>query len=341
MMKVADYLARSCSGLKVTVMMSNLCQTEVPPSVHNTIRCDDVVDYYDKLFNMEGVDAFVLGAAVANLMPSDPWKGKFPSHEYSVGEEFDVKFQIAPRIIDRLKASHPRCCLIGYKLFDGGEEQLIKAARKTLRKSRANAIFANTPYTSSSYKIMLTQDGAEIEMTFDQHKEWILRLINNLHYRTEVIDWPSENRWPRLATHLDKLIKHSPRKEVDGQVFGTFALRDGDGFWTTVRGHRREEPVRVVHVDHTDRKVIAAGKATMNAPLLDKIFRLRPKTQVILHGHEVFPDAPIHPYKIPGTVDEVSLAGEFIDERCINIAHHGYVVTFESVGEALEWMDHT
>src|SRR5258706_15656847 len=35
-------------------------------------------------------DAVVLGAAVSNLIPMNPWKGKFPSHNYKVGDKIPI-----------------------------------------------------------------------------------------------------------------------------------------------------------------------------------------------------------------------------------------------------------
>ena len=77
------------------------------------------------------MDPDLLAAAVSNLMPSEPWEGKFPSHLYDVGEEFTVKFKIAPRIIDQIKQKYPHSTLIGYKLFDGPDETLIQTYHKS------------------------------------------------------------------------------------------------------------------------------------------------------------------------------------------------------------------
>jgi len=61
------------------------------------VNVSDVFDYY-KWFeaNATEFDAFVMAAAVANLVPSEPYEGKFPSHNYEVGERFEITFEIAP-----------------------------------------------------------------------------------------------------------------------------------------------------------------------------------------------------------------------------------------------------
>ena len=61
--------------------------TSMPKDLEPTDVIDvlDVVDYYNKILDrVNSYDAFVLAAAVANLMPSNPYEGKFPSHKYKV-----------------------------------------------------------------------------------------------------------------------------------------------------------------------------------------------------------------------------------------------------------------
>lgn len=70
-----------------------------------------------------------------------------------MGEKFNIEFEIAPRAIDVVKQINPRCCLIGYKLFDAKtDEELIEIARHTLKDSKANIIFANTPKEAKTRK---------------------------------------------------------------------------------------------------------------------------------------------------------------------------------------------
>ena len=77
---------------------------------------NDVYDYYNKVLDFQA-DAYILAAAVANLGPTEPIVGKFPSHLYKVGDKFPIEFTIMPRVIDAVKTKYPRATLIGYKLF--------------------------------------------------------------------------------------------------------------------------------------------------------------------------------------------------------------------------------
>ena len=121
------------------------------------VTVTDVVEYCDWIREHAlEFDAFIMAAAVANLMPSSPYEDKFPSHLYKVGDKFPIEFEIAPRAIDIVKEVNPRCCLIGYKLFDAKtDEELIEIARHTLHDSKANIIFANTPEEAKTRKIAL------------------------------------------------------------------------------------------------------------------------------------------------------------------------------------------
>ena len=138
----------------------------------NVVNINDVYDYYNYIASHQ-FDCYILAAAVANLIPSNPWEGKFPSHNFKEGDVFEIKFTIAPRAIDIVKQKWPKSTLIGYKLFDGTEEELIKAGFETLNHSRANCVFANHPATAKNEKIVLLPDGSAHKMDWDQHINFI------------------------------------------------------------------------------------------------------------------------------------------------------------------------
>ncbi|MDE7242460.1 MAG: hypothetical protein K2O18_00550, partial [Oscillospiraceae bacterium] len=102
--KTADFLARQ--GFRLTIIVWK--GTEIPANFNGSnveiVRVEDVFDYY-RWFenNASEYDACIMAAAVANLTPSHPYEGKFPSHNYKVGEKFNIEFEIAPRAIDVVK----------------------------------------------------------------------------------------------------------------------------------------------------------------------------------------------------------------------------------------------
>ena len=290
-------------GIYVTLVAWK--HTEIPYEIErrcaSVIRVADVFEYYDWMVsNAKSANAFVMSAAVAHLTPVKPWEGKFPSHLYKPGDEFDIRFMIAPRAIDAIKAINPRACLIGYKLFDAqSDEELVGIARHTLEDSKANVIFANTPAEAKTRKIALTQDGSVIPCTFDEHMDLVVRAIRQSYYATAVEPLTDEE-----AADPDVREALATVKSYEGsfEKYGTVAVAVANHprmFATTSRGHKGE-PVIVRYVDHGFRKVVSTGKATLNAPAMAKALEMSmagdPSMSVVVHRHvvaEPMSEAPV------------------------------------------------
>jgi hypothetical protein len=302
------------------------------------LPCHDVEDIFDYRGKILGhnADVYILTAAVANLIPTNPWKGKFPSHDYCVGDEFDIKFTIAPRIIDEVKKIHPRSTLIGYKLFDGKYEELIAAGRETLFNSKANVVFANTPDNAKTLKYMLTQDGAVIPCSFDRHVELIDELANAEFFKTKIVNVTQ----PPMPDYVEDILQTYPRTKIEGRTYGCFAVKNPGGwtFWTTTRGKRERGLAYVSYVDYVDLIVETNRKATFNVPLLAQLFYTNPKINIIIHNHRKIPSAHSFDYEFPGTRNEVDLHFPY-GENVFNINHHGYVAGFRTFEEYKEWIN--
>lgn len=295
------------------------------------VTVDDVFDYY-KWFeeNAANYDAFIMAAAVANLTPSSPYEGKFPSHLYRVGESFNIQFEIAPRAIDIVKKINPRACLIGYKLFDAQtDEELIGIARHTLADAKANIIFANTPETAKSRKIAVMADNSAFPVDFDGHLELMRQAIEADYFKTEIITIQNNTDQLRFAEQVVRMYDRT----FNG--FGTVAVPVAcGGFMTTSRGHKGE-PVYVSCVDMDKRLVYATGKATLNAPALSALIEANPGC-IVVHRHSDDPlfshrpfDSEMPDYTFPGTKDEI-IALEHNGIVCntekpwrIKLTHHG------------------
>lgn len=333
-LRTADYL--QSRGHEVTVVHWKYLPLDSHRPIVGTvsmtyIEVEDVKDYYYKVLDVPGVDAYVLAAAVANLMPSNPYEGKFPSHQYKVGEKFDLQFEIAPRVIDEIKVRHPRSTLIGYKLFDGPIEGLIEAGRKTLIESEANLVFANDPSWAKDKKMVLTQDGAVFPVSFEEHLILIDKLVREKWFRTE--HYPL---MPNLETEDQWIVDNYPKYPVGDRTYGTFAIRKTEGFFTTHRG-KRAGPKAVSwvhHVDFANRVVYSSRKATLNAPLLARIFEYNPHINFLIHGHEHIGQL-FHPdYQFPGALGDLdnafrTLAPSFV----VQLKHHGYIAGFQTFQE--------
>lgn len=309
------------------------------PSYVKVINVSDVIDYMDTVLSIDA-DAYILAAAVANLMPLNPWPGKFPSHEYKVGDEFDVKFTIAPRLIDQIKKARPRSTLIGYKLFDGSEEDLIKAGFHTMRDSLSNVVFCNHPATAKSEKIALTADGATIPMSFDEHIEFMIRTISLEWYRTKITQEKIDKSAWEKAERLLKIV--SRRAFTGGELsFGTLAVRAENGFITTTRGKRETGLCQVFDVDKTTRVVTASAKATMNAPMLHRLLNSFPSytPHYVLHAHKQLPGERTFDYVFPGTTEEDGIEDPHY-MRVFNVDHHGYYATLDTEEDLNDWLEH-
>jgi len=256
-----------------------------------------------------------------------------------VGEKFNIEFTIAPRIIDEVKQHHPRSTLIGYKLFDGTDQELIDAGWETLCGSRSNIVICNHPKTAAQKKIVLLPDGTEIPMDFDKHVQFIRRVINLEWYRTQTQnyliqsdDWPSGEELEWMQDILKEIqVERPPYK------FGTIARRCKKGFITTTRGKREGPFCKVFSVDHNLRIVRASHKATMNAPTIERLFEKWPDCNWVVHAHEELDDYDTMPYCFPGTTEEVAMIGHRTsvqNPRIFNVQGHGYYTLFRTRKEA-------
>lgn len=320
--RTAQYLIDK--GLDVTIVMwkhtklpkVDGCYSEywMQENVH-VITVEDVFAYYNWFAENAGqYNAFVMAAAVANLAPSEPLAGKFPSHNYKVGDKFNIQFEIAPRAIDVVKKVNPRACLIGYKLFDAkSDEELIDIARHTLSDAKANIIFANTPGEAKSKKIAVLPDNSVIPCDFEEHLELIYRAIKQEYYRTVIEPLTEEEMHMIRLREATSIVKMYEKTFHGFGTVGAPILASGrTWFATTSRGHQGE-PVIVKRVDHIQRIVYATGKATLNAPTLDRILAQRNYSGIVVHRHDDDPNFQpgpaqdfFHEYLFPGSKDEAS-----------------------------------
>jgi hypothetical protein len=351
-LKTAQYLSQN-PAFEVTAVKwkySDLGRNDLSFADMNVFTVDDVMDYYDFVCDSSNLfDVYILAGAVANLMPVKAFEGKFPSHNYKENDHIHIPFKISPRIIDVVKKIAPRSTLIGYKLLDSSRDELISAGREVLRGSGASAVFANHPLTAKEEKIALTQDGAVMSMTFNEHVKFIQDLISQKWFRSE--STMSQLARPNFSEDEVFIVSNYPTTKCDDlkATFGTFAIRDETGFWTTTRGKSSKE-VDFTHVSSVDMENMivryeGAHKPTLNAPLLSAIFNQYSKARVILHNHKQLESVPtLASYRFPGTLSEAALPSgvhflEFIGESGINLPFHGYLKWFNDVESARRFIE--
>jgi hypothetical protein len=263
-------------------------------------------------------DAVILGAAVANLIPVEPWKGKFPSHNYKPGDVIPINFTIAPRVIDQVKKHNPNTHLFGFKLLkDVSEKELLDAAYDIVLESRASAVFANDA-TNLNRKLVITKEHSVQEIVGNKKlAKFISEMIEDEYYKTR-LNSSQKNIGERTPIDLAQLrckkyagifaSKFEKTYGKRGLRFGTIATRvnnkdDSVSFVTTVRGKEDlKDWTYVKSVNHEKMEIVVEGpKATLNAPLLHYLFDLNPECKTIVHFHETNTDLPCVDWAPPGT----------------------------------------
>lgn len=302
-------------------------------------------DYAEKVKALSPVhDVVVLGAAVANLIPANPWQGKFPSHDYKEGDVIDIPFMIAPRIITQVKEAAPNATLFGFKLLSGvPHEELITAAYETLVSSRATAVFANDAQDLQTIHMVMkdrsvhTFPRSELAATLQYFARVASpRFHSKVQNEREVLeeDLSRLKALTRPYTEIPEWFKPSP----EGYVFGALAMKTPRGtMLVTSRGKKELESfaeVRNVNFDTFEVEVITSLKASLNAPLLWAILQKNPKASAIVHVHIPFDFqyGPALPYAIPGTqADSV----RDLPEGTFQIKNHGVYLVLNEQGELL------
>lgn len=113
----------------------------------------------------------------------------------------------------------------------------------------------------------------------------------------------------------------------DKYIFGSVAVKTDTGFITTIRGKEDLNDYTIVcNVDHINHTLeVVNKKATLNAPLLDYLFKNK-KVKTIVHiNHEYDNKLPYYDYAFPGTVRD-SIRD---NKTSFNIKHHGVIYLFD------------
>jgi len=305
----------------------------------NIIYHNGINDYMNIVLELApDMDAVILGAAVANLVPKNKIEGKFPSHNYKEGDTIPIDFTIAPRIIDRVKKVAPKTQLFGFKLLAGVDyDELISAAYGVLLESKATAIIANDSMDLMN-KYVVTKERGIHQMTNNNLVDWITERLNEEYYRTILLDTvfnidKNISALKVLAENYKTLFSMVP----EGFTFGSLAVKlDNGGFITTARGKNEiEDFVFVKNVDHEKRIVYVEGnkKASLNSPLLDRIFS-NTEVRAIVHFHGVQTGIPMCSYATPGTTKDTNRDCALIEKSFV-IENHGSYLLIDEEGNVL------
>lgn len=182
---------------------------------------------------------------------------------------------------------------------------------------------------------VLTKEKSIIEI--DDVNKYIEDYNKNIFYRTVLLDEKLEIKEKDIQLYYNYIDKYKEKmtKQLYGDkyIFGSVAVRSGNHFITTLRGKKDLKEYTVVkEIDHKNHIVYVTGKkATLNAPLLDYLFRNK-KVKVIVHINHEYDDAlPYDYYAIPGTLKDTKR--DF--KNSFNIKNHGLFYLFDENGNLI------
>lgn len=285
-------------------------------------------------------DAVVLAAAVVNWIPQTPIPGKMPTKGYKVGDTVDIRFYLAPRVIEEMKAINPKLTLIGCKmLINSTEKELVDAAYDVLLKSRCNVVVANDMGHGLKRKLLVYPDRSvhEYDDDFKGLFAALQAVIEDEHFRTVRFNPSGAIDTREASVVFDQMVEeHRSRfmRFEGGRVFGAVAVTAG---WTTgwlvspreKGGMFTSKDATVISiVDYENREVrVPEGwpKPTLNAPLLIR-FAAQFGHRAVLHFHEQVPGLPTLPYAPPGTVRDNMRELPPVCHTGFNIEGHGCVL---------------
>ena len=183
---------------------------------------------------------------------------------------------------------------------------------------------------------VLTKEKSIVDI--DDEQEFLNSYLNDVYYKSKIIESCESlnNLDIDLYYKYIEKFKHSLEKNIYGgkYLFGSVAVRNDNGFITTIRGKENLNNFTIVYdVNHKDHIVkVANKKATLNAPLLDYIFKKNKNIKVIVHLNGEFDNyLPTLEYAFPGT-EKDSIRNI---NTSFNIRHHGLVYLFNETGKLI------
>lgn len=185
-------------------------------------------------------------------------------------------------------------------------------------------------------KYILTKEKSFFEVK--DFNKFLEDFKKDIHYKSVVLTeekkQPLDREVKLFKKYLEKYKPRMMRVYGDRYLFGSVAVRiKNGGFVTTIRGKENFNDYTIVKsVDDENNIVYVTGKkATLNAPLLKKLFE-NDEVEAIVHiNHEFDEKYPTYEYAFPGTKRD----SERPNNTSFNIEHHGVFYLFNKNGKVI------
>lgn len=206
------------------------------------------------------------------------------------------------------------------KNIDKLDDKEINLLYKELLNNKWHFVIIN----NNDINYILTKEKSIFKI--DDVDEFINLANKDVFYRTEFVNRNEVINKDDLDLFKKYINEYRNRIEKklygDKYLFGSVAVRtNNDEFITTIRGKENLNEYTIVRrVDHNKHIVYVSGKkATLNAPLLDTLFKNK-DVKVIVHiNHEFDKTLPNYEYAFPGTIRD-SIRD---NQKSFNIKYHG------------------
>lgn len=171
----------------------------------------------------------------------------------------------------------------------------------------------------------------------ESEEEFVNNYNKNIYYKTIISNKNIMINKDDLNIYNEYIGKYKNIMEKniygDKYIFGSVAVKTENGFITTIRGKENLNDYTFVNnVDHINHTIsVIDKKATLNAPLLDHLFKNK-KVKVIVHiNHEYDNKLPYYDYAFPGTTKDSIRC----NKTSFNIRHHGVIYLFDKEGNLI------
>lgn len=223
--------------------------------------------------------------------------------------------------------------MINYKKINVSSvnNRIINESYNKLLKNKWNFVLLNM----NGKLNVLTKEKSIFEINNEQ--QFLNDFEQDIYYKTIIDNKNISLNQNDLSIYKEYIEKYKDiiEKNVYGDkyIFGSVAVKTNVGFITTIRGKENlNEYTLVNNVDHNNHILnVTNKKATLNAPLLDYLFKNK-KVKVIVHiNHEYDNNLPYYEYSFPGTVRD-SIRN---NTTSFNIKHHGVIYLFDKNGNLI------